>query len=98
VVAYWSGINSCDDDRARLFALLGQSRPGWHADALCKEYPQLPWIPERGVSLALVGAMRGVCGRCLVRAECLAAADENTAGVWGGTTFLERRALRTGAA
>jgi len=35
---------------------------------------------------------------CLVRAECLAAAGPDVAGIWGGTSATERRRLRTGPA
>ncbi len=71
--------------------LLG--RPAWLRDALCREHPSLRFVPDRGDD---VGALRRVCESCLVREECLdyALADENLAGVWGGTTEGERDAYR----
>lgn len=73
-------------------------RPAWHDDALCREYPDVSWFPARGTS---TGPAKDVCGRCLVRAECLDAAlesDEPPQGVWGGTAPEERRRLRVGRA
>jgi WhiB family redox-sensing transcriptional regulator len=72
-----------------------QPRPEWHADALCREHPEISWFPEHGESTT---PARAVCARCLVREECLEyALDDPGAlrwGVWGGTTERERRALR----
>ena len=70
------------------------NRPPWIRDALCRERPSLHFIPDRGEPTA---PLRAVCGACLVRSECLtyALADEDLAGVWGGTTAQERRTLRT---
>ena len=76
-----------------LVALL--ARPAWHADALCREYPTLAWIPERGQSLR---DTKAVCARCMVQVECLAAGiagDE--AGVWGGLSGQQRKTLRSAA-
>lgn len=72
---------------------LGYHRPAWQADALCREYPELPWHPARGESPT--EALR-VCGRCMVRTECLAwaMADVTLTGVLGGTTGKVRRASR----
>src|SRR5437762_9490496 len=66
-------------------------------DALCREHPEVRFILEHGETAE---AARGVCSDCLVRAECLATALEDplTAGVWGGTTAAERKALRRTAA
>lgn len=68
----------------------------WHADALCIEYPQVDFFPRRGESTA---EARAICGRCLVRDECLAAAlrQGDKHGVWGGTSGVDRRRLRKGA-
>lgn len=76
-----------------LYALF--DRPAWHRDALCKEFPELPWYPERGQSTV---ETKAVCARCLVREECLAAAmsnfDDRMFGIWGGTSGRERRRRR----
>lgn len=89
-------------DIADLFDLLA-ARPPWHADALCREparapagYPEPSWFPELGQALQAEGA-KAMCARCLVRPECLAWAmtqDADLAGIWGGTTINERKALR----
>src|SRR5262245_51825502 len=67
-------------------------RPAWHADALCREYPDVNFFPTRGED---TGPAKTVCATCLVRAECLAATDSLTHGVWGGTSMVERRGLHT---
>lgn len=77
---------------AELVGLLDR-RPDWHRDALCREHPELDWLPPRGVDLR---PMRLVCARCLVSDECLAAAEAygDAVGVWGGTSDRERRRAR----
>ena len=71
--------------------------PAWKADALCREYPKLPWFAKSDRSAK---AAKAVCGRCLVRNECLAyaLADPNLDGIWGGLTRRERGQLRQNAA
>lgn len=69
------------------------ARPSWHADAACREHPELSFFPERGEP---VHEQRAVCSRCLVRVECLAAALDRgyiEPGMWGGTSSRERRLL-----
>jgi WhiB family redox-sensing transcriptional regulator len=67
----------------------------WQLDALCAEphYIGLPWFPEVGDPL---DECLAVCGRCLVRAECLAFAMGDPCalrhGIWGGTLPGERNA------
>lgn len=87
------GTSGTTDDTTPLEAL-GYNRPSWQRDALCIEYPNLPWHPERGQS---VEAALQVCGRCAVREECLAfaMADASLLGVLGGTSYKTRRARRT---
>lgn len=65
----------------------------WRADALCKEYQHLDWFPERGVPIR---EQLQVCGRCLVRLECLQTAlDANERhGIWGGHSQLSFRNLK----
>lgn len=61
------------------------------------------WYPppnERGDQKGRVAAAKRVCAGCLVRADCLAYAEDNNmyVGIWGGLTREERvdrrRALR----
>jgi WhiB family redox-sensing transcriptional regulator len=73
---------------------LWELRPGWQADGLCLEYPEVTWFPERGQSSA---PAKAVCGRCLVQRECLdyALADPDLMGVWGGMSQRDRARQRT---
>lgn len=67
---------------------------GWHRDAACREHPEINFFPERGEP---VDPAKAVCGRCLVRAECLndaLAQPKPVGGIWGGTSERERRQLR----
>lgn len=68
-------------------------RPAWQADALCKEYPNVTWFPERGDDVRKALA---ICDRCLVKAECLQYATdlEIDVGLWGGTSARTRVLLR----
>lgn len=71
-----------------------EQRPAWHADALCREYPQLDWFADR--SPRMEAQCVDVCRRCLVVDECrhYALADPTLVGIWGATTATERQALR----
>lgn len=66
--------------------------PAWMRDAACIEHPHLAWFPSPGCGARRITAAKAVCGRCLVRSECLdyALTERITAGVWGGTTPNER--------
>ena len=78
--------------RAELRALASED---WRKDALCIEYPDVEFFPERGHPGE---PARAVCARCLVRAECrefaLSSSETLAHGVWGGTSPQERKALR----
>lgn len=66
----------------------------WHDEAVCREVddPDL-FFPERGRSSSVAKAL---CADCPVLDRCLAFALENAdvAGVWGGTTPVERRQMK----
>jgi hypothetical protein len=68
----------------------------WQRDALCNEpaYRDTEFFPERGVSSR---ATKAVCGRCLVRDECLDYALRAGVkhGIWGGLSERERRRVRS---
>lgn len=67
--------------------------PAWHRDAACREHPEVTWFPELGESTA---PAKAVCHTCLVQEECLAwalAQEPTLAGVWGGTSAIERRRM-----
>jgi WhiB family transcriptional regulator, redox-sensing transcriptional regulator len=52
-------------------------------------------VSESGLGARQVAAAKAVCAKCPVAADCLAwALRGEPAGIWGGTTPDERRALR----
>lgn len=67
----------------KFFALLEQERPAWQRDALCLEYPDVSFFPERGESSQ---AAKDVCARCSCKYECRLWAVETDArdGIWAG--------------
>jgi WhiB family transcriptional regulator, redox-sensing transcriptional regulator len=70
----------------------------WRDDAACRhEDPDLFFpIGSSGPTLMQTEQAKAVCHRCSVREECLrwALDTEQFIGVWGGTSEMERRALR----
>ena len=74
---------------------LAARHPDWHADAACKETPEVSFFPEQGEPAE---PAKAVCGRCLVQAECLEWALGQGAtlwGIWAGTTDRQRMRLRS---
>lgn len=72
------------------------ARPEWFDDALCRQVDPELFFPPKGGSAA---PARAVCARCPVQAECLMFAlqfpvNNDISGVYGGTTFRQRRRLR----
>lgn len=72
------------------------ARPAWFDDALCRQVDPELFFPSKGESAA---PARAVCARCPVQAECLMFALQfpvrnDISGVYGGTTFRQRRRLR----
>jgi Transcription factor WhiB len=69
--------------------------PAWHADAACREHPELNWFPE---SWEGPGRAQRICAQCLVQDECLQWAlsqGKQLCGVWGGASQRQRnRRLR----
>ncbi len=65
-------------------------RPEWMSRSACNGLPIGVFFPSHGQTAA---AARGICSTCTVRPECLdyASTENDTAGVWGGTTERERR-------
>ena len=72
-------------------------RPAWHPGAACRDHPEVDFFRGRGVDTR---PAKAVCAGCDVRAEYLAAAqeDQRTQGIWGGTSDVERKRLRRHAA
>lgn len=68
-------------------------RPDWHQRAACRGVGPSDYV--RGPR-GNYEAVRGLCGDCSVRQECLEAAlaNDSLVGLWGGTTELERKELR----
>lgn len=67
----------------------------WRAHAACLGAPTEVFFVNKGETTR---PARAYCARCLVRPDCLDYAVETrqAAGVWGGSTERERRALRNG--
>jgi WhiB family redox-sensing transcriptional regulator len=65
----------------------------WKLDALCREYPELNWFPNRKAKSV---EERRVCRACAVQVECLdyALRWHRTVGIWGGTSERQRAQLR----
>ena len=73
--------------------VLGWHRPAWHADAACKEHPELSWFPERGQP---VDRQKAICAGCHVRVECAAhGLEHHEEGIWGGISGRGRRVIRS---
>jgi WhiB family transcriptional regulator, redox-sensing transcriptional regulator len=73
-------------------------RADWRDYAECRDMDPELFFPvgTTGPSLDQIGRAKKVCAECLARVSCLewALAAGEDAGVWGGTTEDERRALR----
>ena len=72
----------------------------WHEYAACRgEDPELFFpVGTTGPAEAQVQSAKAICALCPVREECLQWALDTAqdAGVWGGLSEEERRALRRG--
>ncbi|MFK0219445.1 WhiB family transcriptional regulator [Streptomyces vinaceus] len=71
--------------------------PGLSAPA-CRNADPALFFPAYGLQLShtQITAAKELCGSCPVREECLAMAvrSDESDGIWGGTTPLERRRMR----
>jgi len=82
---------------ADLLDLIAGGKPAWHADAACREHPELSWFPAQGEDSS---AARAVCSGCLVVGECRSwalAQGGGLVGLWGGLSDRERRRRRRAA-
>ncbi len=81
-------------DTAAVLAVL-VNRPAWHQDAACRGAAISSYVlsPAKG---QWAEYDRSRCQDCPVRQECLetALANPDLAGLWGGTTPTERKAMR----
>jgi WhiB family redox-sensing transcriptional regulator len=67
----------------------------WMDGALCTQFDPAAWFPDgQGASNH---EAKKICSSCDVKAECLTYALEHHEefGVWGGTSPLERRRMRS---
>jgi WhiB family redox-sensing transcriptional regulator len=73
-------------------------REGWRARAACRNLDPDLFFPvsTTGPALGQIEAAKAVCRGCTARTECLefALATNQEAGIWGGMSEDERRALR----
>ncbi len=74
-------------------AVVGDEDLSWQAYAACMGVDPDLFFPERGASTR---EAKAVCGRCVVRTECLEYALSNAEkfGIWGGMSERERRRIR----
>ena len=71
--------------------------PDWHGAACRDADPELFFpVGDAGPALVQLDRARQVCAGCAIRTACLewALASGEVAGVWGGASEDERRALR----
>jgi len=65
------------------------NRPAWHRRAACRGIGPSTFFPKRGGNGR---EARAICARCPVTEQCLsyAMADDDTVGMWAGTSSNER--------
>lgn len=66
----------------------------WLNDAICSQTDPEAFFPEKGGTARIAKA---VCAKCPVIEQCreYAIHDTSLMGVWGGTSEMERRAIRS---
>lgn len=66
----------------------------WVEDAACKGVDTDKFFPRRGDDPKIAWSLiKEYCDTCPVKAQCLdlALSDRHIAGIWGGTTMVDRR-------
>lgn len=81
--------------RASLFIAIFTPRPAWFDEADCRGLDPALFHPARD-DYGVMRQARLVCAGCPVRVQCLAhaVANDETYGIWGGTSPRERNGLR----
>jgi WhiB family redox-sensing transcriptional regulator len=73
---------------------------GWRLEASCRHVDPDLFFPTGTARSAAdhIEAAKAVCRTCPVRVSCLdfALSSHQDAGIWGGTSEEERRAIRVG--
>ncbi|HEX9774270.1 MAG TPA: WhiB family transcriptional regulator [Actinomycetota bacterium] len=73
----------------------------WRHQAACRDIDPEIFFPigTTGPALAQIKAAQAICGTCAVSTQCLEWALDTgqDAGIWGGLTEEERRAVRRGS-
>lgn len=84
------------DTLRRFFELLEAERPAWQRDALCQEYPDVAFFPEKGESTE---PAKAVCARCACQDECRswAVTIDANAGIWAGESARKLQRSRAAA-
>jgi WhiB family redox-sensing transcriptional regulator len=69
---------------------------GWRARAACTGQQSALFFPRDEADERAIRRAREICAACAVSEACLEFALETNqrAGIWGGTTEVERRSLR----
>ena len=70
-------------------------RPAWFDEARCSGLGASLFYVDTG-NKALAYQARAICAECPVRLQCLdhALVNDEYHGIWGGTTWRERKAMR----
>lgn len=91
--AAWGDLDDRIYDELADVVELRRAQRDWRKDAACRGRPVWLFFPPNGDRQTLDHARR-ICGACVVRAQCAAAAVDEPAGIWAGTTGQARRAAR----
>ena len=77
---------------------LSWQRPGWRTRSACLSADPDLFFPISATAAAApqVATAKAICAGCPVRSTCLSYAMDHRdlVGIWGGTTFDERRKAR----
>jgi WhiB family redox-sensing transcriptional regulator len=67
----------------------------WKSFGACVGHSDVDFFPDSKAGRHASAAAKSLCARCYVRAQCLdEALAYDEAGIWGGTTETERRAIK----